>query len=132
MTSELRKLLQMLFMVAIASPAWMSILLVTGVEAAASNKPSEPSLQCYKTGRTLSPEDLDQAVDRACEFFSGYIWGNGGWATQVTAPWWDCSYCGQYPIILKVDYTGGNDCAPPMALSKETCKLMMSPIVKTW
>jgi hypothetical protein len=96
----------------------------------------DPNLKCYRKGLAYSSKLLGTAVDEACEVFSGYIWGDGGWATQLPSPYWgswsDCALCSVYPVIVKVDYVGGDGCTPPMKLSKDDCKRMMTPIIDTW
>jgi hypothetical protein len=115
--------------IATASPLWVPMPFTKGIEI-------DPNLKCYRKGLAYSSETLEKAVDLACEVFSGYIWGDGGWATQLENPYWDmsgdCGLCSRYPIIVKVDYVGGDQCAPPMKLSKDDCKRMISPIIDTW
>lgn len=122
----------------IASPLWPDAHTIHRKHRYQSHKRfrHRAELECYRGSIAHPLESFEKAVDEACGKFSGYVWGVGGWVTQLTHPYWtareDCPACSRYPIILRADYVGGDQCAPPMELSKNDCKRMMSPIIDTW
>ncbi|KAM0714731.1 hypothetical protein Q7P37_009748 [Cladosporium fusiforme] len=86
------------------SPLWIPMPFTQGMVI---EKPLDP--ECYEHGVAHDRKKVDKALEAACDAFSGYVWGNGGWATQVSNPFWDS----------------------PMELSKSDCMDFLLPIVNS-